>query len=183
MKYTVLLSFIAVAFLGACAAHSASPVTNSTAAPEAAASQTAVMPTETSPSASVPNNPDAKAAQAIVEKYIAADQSQSYDPEALIALYANDATWTDQGETSIGVIDKPSFKDFFTTYWYPPDRQVKFVSYLITSDGTAAVVQATLTRPSNLSNQLVSAPVTIILELKNGLIEKETWYYNEDLIH
>lgn len=133
--------------------------------------------------ASVPDNPDARAAQAVVQKYMAAGQSQSYDANALVALYADDATWTSRGETSIGTIDRASFKDFFSTYWNPPDRQVRFVSYLVISDGSAALVEAILSRTSSLTNKMVSAPATIILEIKNGQIERETWYYNEDLIH
>lgn len=143
-------------------------------------------PAASSPSASVPNNPDAKATKAIVEKYMAAAEATTFNAKALVPLYADSVTLVDYGfplTTGDRPLTKADISSWYTDEGAPPQRKAHFQSYLVTADGRFAVIQAVLTFVSSLTNKPVSAPATGVLEFANGQIVNETWYYNADLVH
>lgn len=123
--------------------------------------------------ADVPDNPDALAAQVIVEEYIQA--YQSYDMAKCSSLFADDATYQDvsndfqmTGNTIIrSGLQEEIHRDTF---------RVKFESYLVTEDGRFAVIQAVYSHKNFQTEPWESAPYIIILEIQDGKIIRATLY-------
>ena len=133
-----------------------------------------------SASASVPNNPEAKAIQTIVDKYIAA--IQAYDADALAPLYADNSVWEDFGN-SFGPLNKADLSYFYHQDWKSADNKLEFKSYFVTVNGRFAIAQAIFSRVAPSTNTWASTPAVIVLEFKDNKIVNESWYYNESLFH
>ena len=88
--------------------------------------------------ADVPDNPDAKATQALVEKYI--ETNLTYDADGLMALYADDLFWMDYGGND-GPLTRGNLDYFVHETMAAKDFKHKFKSYLVTPDGRFAVIQ------------------------------------------
>jgi ketosteroid isomerase-like protein len=56
-----------------------------------------------------------------------------------------------------------------------------FESYLLTPDGRFAVAQSNLSMKATSTGKWVSTPAAAVLELKDGKIVNETWYYDGEL--
>ena len=123
--------------------------------------------------ATVPDNTYAKETQQIVEKWIAANQNR--DAEALMSLYSTDLSFV---ECNGATCDVSTYAEL--DYGVPldlsrPEYKVEVHSYFVTDVGVYVSIQVTFQDPEYISRN--STPATIILEIHNGLITKETWYY------
>jgi len=128
----------------------------------------------------VPDTTAAKATQAIVQQYIAANQDQ--DADLLISLYSDELVWMDYG-----LNDGPSGKgnisfairEAMGTGYY----EVQFKSYLVTPDGRFAVLQGTYSQAAKSTGKWIYVPAYVVLEFKDSLIVTETWYYDGSVFH
>jgi hypothetical protein len=123
--------------------------------------------------ATVGDDAYSKETQVIVEKWIAAFQKR--DANALWSLYSNDLTWKDCSAVTCFTLSLVTLKDELPPYFADPKFQMKIKSYIVTEFGRFAVLQGTFLNASD--NVPAPTPIYLILEIKNGLILYETWYY------
>ena len=122
--------------------------------------------------ATVPNNAYAKESQALVDKWIAALQNR--DGAALLSLYSDDIVYSLCGTTDCLRYQLVELKGLVPDGLKEPQVKFSFESYFLTQLGDRAVVQAHYTDPYYSA---VNAQTVIILEIKNGKITRETWYW------
>jgi hypothetical protein len=137
-------------------------------------------PALNAPNASVPNKQDAKATQAVLDKYMAA--IQAYDTGTLISLYDKNIVWVDYGN-SFGPLKISDLSYFYQHDFKSTFSDLKIISSFVTMDGRFAVAQASFSRIATSTNTLASSSAVIILELKGDKIVNESWYYDERPIH
>lgn len=125
----------------------------------------------------VPDTPEGKAAQVLVEKFITANKA--YDAEAILSLYADDMVSMDYGMDD-GPFDKASLDVIVKMYTNPENYKNKYGPYIITPDGRFVVIQVEYSK-KGATGKWVSTPTYGVLELKNGKIFRETWYYNGEV--
>jgi len=130
--------------------------------------------------ADVPDNPDAKATQALVQEWMAVSKANDY--QKLIALYADDLVWMDYGD-NYGPLDKGNLSYDLQYESGPEQMKLKYKSYLVTSNGHCAVIQATFSTHARSTGKWVSMPAIAILEFKDGKIVRESWYYNNNAMY
>jgi ketosteroid isomerase-like protein len=130
--------------------------------------------------ADVADNDVAKATQAIVEKWIAANQA--YDAYAILSLYSDDITWMDYGYND-GPYHKVGLNGAVHEWFASEALKVEVKSYLVTRDGHFAVIQAIYSEKDGITGKWASTPAVAILEFKDGKITHETWYYNTSVFY
>ncbi len=124
--------------------------------------------------ATVGDDAYARQTQAIVEKWITAHQNR--DANALVLLYSPDYTLRDCSlmpcdvETTLA-----NMKEGSAGYFDDPNFKMNVKSYFVTAFGQYAIIQ--LTYENKTEHIMTPTPLTIILEIKNGLILNETMYY------
>ena len=128
----------------------------------------------------VPDTPEAQATQELVEKYITTNVE--YDAEGLLALYADDIFWMDYGGDD-GPLDKGDLEMLVPGIMAAEEFTIEFSSYLVTSDGRFAVVEGVYSEISPLTGKWVEAPFVLVLEIRDNLIVREEWYYNDSPLH
>jgi hypothetical protein len=122
--------------------------------------------------AMVPNDPYAKETQVIAEKWIAAFHNR--DGAALLSLYSNDLTWRDCGfNVNCDVERLVDLQGLYPGTLKDNSLKVEAQSYMVTNFGRFAVLQVMFED----SGWTTSTPATVILEIKDGKILNETWYY------
>jgi ketosteroid isomerase-like protein len=130
--------------------------------------------------ADVPENAAARATQALVERYIAANQE--YDADGLIALYADDLFWMDYGSIE-GPISLGNLRHFVPETMEEKSYKLRADSYLVTADGRFAVIDVLWSQPAPSTGKWASTPAVVLLEFREGKIVSETWYYNDAPLH
>jgi hypothetical protein len=130
--------------------------------------------------ADVPDNPEGKAAHVVVDQYITAYKNNDID--ALILLYSDELVWMDYGFND-GPYGKSgisaTIREGLSTKYYT----VKIVSYVVTVDGRFAVLQGEYSQPNKTTGKWTSVPGYAVLEIKDGKIVSESWYYNVSAFH
>jgi hypothetical protein len=121
----------------------------------------------------VPDNPDAQASQAIVDRWIAAYQTS--DADTLLSLWSDDIAWTACAASPCASYHLGELKYFVPRDFKNPAFKVEIQSYLITTSGDFAVVQALYTDPK--VGVLTPTPAVAILEFEDGKILNEKWYW------
>lgn len=167
MKKLSRLSIFFVLMLSACAGVNANPPDN----PDAQASQVVVENREIK--ITVPDNSDAKASQAIVEKWIVAYQTS--DADALLSLWSDEIAWTACTTSPCASYYLGELKYYVPQDFKNPAFKMEFQSYLITTSGDYAIVQALYTDPK--VGVLTPTPAVAILEFEDGKILNEKWYW------
>lgn len=124
---------------------------------------------------SVPNTPQAKASQAILEEYISTNAA--HDPDKLLSLYADDVVWMDYGMND-GPWDKADLDYYIGSGLSQDEIKVQFESYVMTPDGRFAAAQVRLSMKAASTGKWVTVPSSVVLEFKDGKIISETWYYD-----
>ncbi len=122
--------------------------------------------------ATVPNNAYAKDSQMIVEKWIAAYRNR--DGAALLSLYSDDIDYSFCGTTNCDHTYLDELKGVVPDSLKNPEVKIAFQSYFLTTYGERAVVQGRYTDPYWPTD---NAQTVVILEIKNGKITNETWYW------
>jgi ketosteroid isomerase-like protein len=130
--------------------------------------------------ADVADNDVAKATQAIVEKWIAANQA--YDADAVLSLYSDDIIWMDYGYND-GPYHKMGLNGAVHEWFASEAFKVEVKSYLVTMDGHFAVIQATYSEKNGVSGKWASTPAVAILGFKDGRVISEAWYYNTSVFY
>ncbi len=130
--------------------------------------------------ADVADNPQAKAAQSIVEEYIIANET--YDPDRLMMLYADNLFWMDYGGND-GPLSRANLDYFVHETMAAKDFKMKVKSYSITPDGRFAALEVDYSQLAAFSGKVVSVTCVVLLEFRDGRIINETWYYNGDVLH
>lgn len=130
--------------------------------------------------ADVPENPQAKETQALVEKYIHA--ITEYDPAPLESLFSEDFIYSDYGRF-IRTETKGNIILLLEEAMSRRDYKAKIKSYTITSDGRFAVLQYLYSEEQPSTGNWVEAVLYDVLEIKNGEIVAETLYYNNENYH
>ena len=126
----------------------------------------------------VPDNPAAKATQAIVEEYIQA--YETYDISRCADLFSADAWYGDvsnefEATGNLNIASALREEIVLDTF------RVKFQSYLVTVDGRFAVIQAIYSHRNFSEEPWDSAPYIIILEIEDGKIIRETLYTSKNI--
>lgn len=121
----------------------------------------------------VPDDPNAKASQVIVEKWIAAYQTS--DADALMSLWSDDIAWTACIDSPCSSYYLGELKYFVPRDFKNPKFKVEIQSYLITTSGKFAIVQALYADP--LVGLQTPTPAVAILEFEDGKISNEKWYW------
>jgi len=128
----------------------------------------------------VPENPEGKATQAIVEQYITAYKNN--DADLLTSLYSDKLVWMDYGFND-GPYGKSGIstdiRQGMSTKYYT----VNIDSYIVTIDGRFAVLQGEYEQPNKSTAKWTSVPGYAVLEFRDGKIISETWYYNVSAFH
>jgi hypothetical protein len=130
--------------------------------------------------ADVPDNPQAKATQALVEQYIHA--ITSYDPAALESLFSEDYVYSDFGRF-IRTETRGNIIYMLTEEMSLRDYKAEIYTYTITSDGRFAVLQYLYSEIQPSTGNWAAAPVYNVLEFKDGKINRESLYYNSENYH
>ena len=130
--------------------------------------------------ADVPDDPDAKATQLLVEEYIATNLN--YDADGLMALYGDDLFWMDYGGND-GPLTRENLDYFVHETMAARDFEYKFSSYTITPGGRFAVIQTDYSQAAASLDKKVWAMCIAVLEFKDGKIISETWYYDGSVFH
>ena len=128
----------------------------------------------------LPDTVEAQAAQVLVEAYITTNVE--YDAEGLLALYADDIFWMDYGGDD-GPLAKGDLNYIVPGIMAAEEFEIEFFSYLVTSDGKYAVVEGNYSEISALTGKWVEAPFVLVLEIRDNLIVREEWYYNDSPLH
>jgi hypothetical protein len=135
---------------------------------------------QTDEAANVADNPESLASQAIVEQYIEANEE--YDIALYSSLLHDEIVFMDYG-LGDGPFGKTILSAFAREAMAEPDTyKTKFGDYTITSDGRFAVIEATYSEPTRDGGKWVNAPGYVVLEIKDGKIVAETWYFNGDVL-
>jgi ketosteroid isomerase-like protein len=128
----------------------------------------------------VPENPEGKAAQDIVEQYITAYKKN--DADALTSLYSDELVWMDYGFND-GTFGKSGIsliiREGLSTKYYT----VKIDSYVVTVDRRFAVLQGEYSQPNKTTGMWTSVPGYAVIEINDGKIIRESWYYNVSAFH
>jgi hypothetical protein len=137
-------------------------------------------PRATQPSATTPVSSNAaESTDSIARQWIAALQAK--DLEAMAALWAADGVW-DDGATGEKFTGGPRAETWGWAQVLPTVIQVKGATVLALGDG-AAVVTYTLYGPNPAHSTPIDVPLVVVLLMKDGLIAKETVYYNPKLAY
>jgi hypothetical protein len=132
-------------------------------------------------SARVADNPSSEAAQSVVERYITA--YRDYDAEALISTFHDNYTFMDYGMDD-GPITKGNISFFINESMAEPDTwKAIFDTYTITPDGRFAALDGSFSMNRKSDGKMASVPAYVVLEIKDGLIIAETWYYNGEVFY
>ena len=123
--------------------------------------------------ATVGDDPYSRETQATVVEWMAAFQKR--DLNALWPLYSNDLTWRDCSAITCFTLSLVTLKDELPPYFADSKFQMKIQSYIVTEFGRFAVLQGTFLNASD--NVPSPTPIYVILEIINGQILNETWYY------
>jgi SnoaL-like domain len=128
----------------------------------------------------VPDNPEGKATQAIVEQYITAYKNN--DSDSLTSLYSDDLVWMDYGFND-GPYGKSGISSIIREGLGTKYYTVIIDSYIITIDGRYAVLQGEYSQPNKTTAKWTSVPGYAVLEIMDGKITSESWYYNVSAFH
>jgi hypothetical protein len=129
----------------------------------------------------MPDTSDAIAAQVIVDQFIKA--YETYDAESLIALLHEDYIFMDYGLDD-GPLGKGNIAYFIKESMAEADTwEVKFDSYTITPNGLFAVLDGSFSMEAKSSDEMLTVPAYVVLEIKDGKVVNETWYYNGEVFH
>ncbi len=113
-------------------------------------------------------------AEAVAKKYAEAYSSKNADQ--LIALLSPDYTFMD-----LGVNDGPynyyATKSLIVTMFQIEAFQLKVSSSIVSADGRFVTALAMYTFSAK-SGSPATVPAVVILEIRDGKIASETWYYN-----
>jgi hypothetical protein len=135
---------------------------------------------QTSDAATVAANPESIASQSIVEKYI--QSNEEYDVDLYTSLLHDEYVFMDYGMGD-GPFGKTILSAFAREAMAEPDTyKTEYGSYTITPDGRFAVVEGTYSEPDRDGGKWIAAPGYVVLEMKDGKIIAETWYYNGDVL-
>ena len=114
-----------------------------------------------------------KAAQAVVEKWIAAYQKK--DAQALLTLYTDDMTWSDCTQATCDQYHLSDLKAYAPSDFANPGFKMQPQSYFVTNYGYKAIVQALYSDPNV---PVTNVPAVAILEINgDGKISSQTWYW------
>ncbi len=123
--------------------------------------------------ATVGRDPGQKAAQPIVEKWIAAYHQR--DAAALLSLYSPHMTWRSCTGPACDAFPLSALQASLPGDLANPAFVVKVQSYFLTASGYKAVVQSRLSDPKI---PVKDVPAVAILEINpDGTIYAETWYW------
>jgi SnoaL-like domain len=135
---------------------------------------------QTSEAATVADNPESTATQVIVEQYI--KDNEEYDIDLYTTLMHGDYVFMDYGMGD-GPFGKMILSAYARESMAEPDTyKTEFGSYTITPDGRFAVVEGTYSEPARDGGKWIAAPGYVVLEMKDGKIIYETWYYNGNVL-
>ena len=124
--------------------------------------------------ATVPDNSYAKASQAIVEKWIAAQNNR--DAKALLSLYSDDMTLRFCNKPTCDQYSLSDLRSMVLSDMATPGFKEEVQSYFLTKFGEWAVVQGLYSDPNI---PVTNVPAISILEIKDGKIVSETDYWTE----
>jgi len=110
----------------------------------------------------------------LVKAWISAYESK--DADKFIALYSDDLYYADWAIGAF-ITGKDGWNSAVRDTFAGEGFAVKIKSYFISSDGRFAAVEGTYS-DRDRQGHLVSMPMVVILECKNGKIIKETDYYD-----
>ena len=128
---------------------------------------------------SVADNPASKVAEEITSEFIQA--YETYDAEGLISTFHDDYVFMDYGMDD-GPYTKGNISYFIKESMAEPDTwKAQFDGYTITPDGRFAVLAGTFSMVDKRDGEMVTVPAYVVLEVKDGLIIAETWYYNGEV--
>ncbi len=122
--------------------------------------------------ATVSNNAYAKESQALVDKWVAAYHSR--DSATLLSLYSDDVVYSFCGTTDCSRYGLTELKAYLPIDLSEKTIKIAWDSYFLTQLGERAVVQGHYTNPNK---PVDNAQTVVILEIKNGKITHETWYW------
>jgi ketosteroid isomerase-like protein len=112
------------------------------------------------------------ATESILKDWIAAYTAQD-DADKFLSLFSEDAEWMDWGEPMFKASGPRKIKNMEALIKSSAHSfEVKIMSYFISPDNRFAAVQGTLTDHGK------TVPTAVILEFKDGKIDKETWYHD-----
>jgi ketosteroid isomerase-like protein len=135
---------------------------------------------QTSEAATVADNPESIATQSIVKQYI--KSIEGYDADLFTSLLHDEYVFMDYGMGD-GPFGKTILSAFAREAMAEPDtNKTEFGSYTITPDGRFAVIEGAYSEPARDGGKWIAAPGYVVLEMKDGKIIAETWYYNGDVL-
>ncbi len=113
-------------------------------------------------------------AEAVAKKY--ADAYSSKNADQLIALLSTDYTFMDNGVND-GPYNYYATKSLIITMFMIEAFQLKISSSIVSADGRFITAVGMYTF-STKSGPPGTVPAVVILEIRDGKIASETWYYN-----
>ncbi len=117
---------------------------------------------------------DIAAAEAIAKKFTEASSTKNADQ--YIALLSTDYNFMDYGVND-GPINYSEMKLTAPTLFQIPNFQLKISSTIVSADGRFITVLSMYTFSSK-NGQPATVPAVGILEIRDGKITSETWYYD-----
>ncbi len=123
--------------------------------------------------ATIGSDPEQRAAQAVVEKWIAAYHTR--DVATLLSLYSSNMIWRSCGGPTCDQFPLSALKTALAGDLADPAFGVRVQSYFLTASGYKAIVQIRFSDPKI---PVAGVPAVAILEInRDGTISSETWYW------
>lgn len=132
----------------------------------------------TSVSVSAASTPNAQASVKLVRIWMKA--YETYDIKGMTALLSEDYIFMDYGSGD-GPMNKNGFSQMMT-FSGSSIYRIHFQSLTVTPNGIFAAVEALYSQIDS-KGKWASTPATGILQISNGLISRETWYYDSSVFY
>lgn len=105
------------------------------------------------------------------------DAYLAMDVDKFMSYYDVDVTYLNVVIKDFGTVTFDGLSKSIRTDLLEEDSGWEFLSYFVASDGTFVAIQATY-HELNHSGKQVSIPITIVLEIRNGKIIRQTDYFD-----
>jgi ketosteroid isomerase-like protein len=114
-------------------------------------------------------------AESLVNQYVSAYETKNAD--LYLSLFSEDGVYVDYGinlePTPLVYLREDVYSTFADTHF-----QFEITSYFVSADGRFAAIEGIYTDWPRGANQTASVPCLAILEIRDGRIVKESFYYN-----
>lgn len=117
--------------------------------------------------------------RALVQGWV--DACHALDADKYMSYYAGNAVYHDMSLTDLGLYSRDALDRVVHSNFKQAGFKVEITSFFVSTDGKRAALEGTY-YDLNRSGKQVGMPIVILLEIRDGLIIRETDYYDRSPI-